>query len=272
MLSYILFNTLIYGSIAFVLSSYFAYAKYLNLAVTSFMILAVYVLAPDARQWRKIQHIAILVWAFLLYRCVNYITLQYFKNEKQRDLFWFIFTLWCSLLVDNSTAIMYGSSPASLDGIWLSRPQLAVILIGMHFLIAYIFKKSFLGKIWQGIYSNTWSIRTLGISTNTMIHVLCSLFFVGIIWLGLLIAQQWAIKPSDNLFYSLKGIGIMILVGTEKRQYIYLWALLYVLVEYLLFVVWWLPLGYKEALILVIILILLLLKPEWIFSFKQRTI
>ena len=267
-----LFNTLMYGSIAFILSAYFAYAKYLNLAISGFMILAAYVLAVSTTHWRWVKQIAILLCAFLLYRCINYIILHYFKNEKQRDLFWLIFTLGCSIVVDNSIAIIYGSSPVSIEGWWLSRWELACMLIVLQLLIIYIFQKSFLGKIWQGIYSNTWSIRTLGIPVNTMIHILFCIFFVCSMWLALLVAQQWAIKPSDHLFYTLKWIGIMIAVWVDKRQYMYLWALFYVILEYILFVVWWVPLGYKEALILIIILILLLLKPEWLFSFKQRVL
>lgn len=272
MIPYILFNTLVYWTIAFVLSGYFAYAKYLNLATGSFMILAVYAISVGARSWRSLKNILIVLAAFLLYRLVNHIILQYFKNEKQRDLFWFIFTLGCAILVESSTQIIYGSSPASLDTISISWLRLGTMLICMHILIQYTFAKSYWGKVRQGIYSNTWAIRTLGISVHSMLHLLFSLFFLLSIGLAVLIAQQWAIRPSDHLFYMIKWLGIMILVWVEKRQYVYIGALLYVIVEYLLFIARWSPLGYKEALILVVLLMLLVLRPEGLFSFRQRSI
>lgn len=272
MLSYVLFNTLVYWTIAFILSWYFAYAKYLNLATWSFMILATYAISSWVRNWRSPQHMGIIVGAFLLHRLVNYSILHYFKNEKQRDLFWFIFTLGCSILVENSTQIIYGSSPASLDSMPISRIRLAIILLSMHLLIRYIFKKSYLWIVRQGIYSNTSAICSLGIRTSLLLHTLFSCFFFLSIALSIAIAQQWAIRPSDHLFYMIKGLGIMILVWITKRQYIYVGALLYVILEYVLFIVWWLPLGYKEALILLLLLILLLFKPEWLFSFRQRSI
>gem|GEM_PF-4583746 len=47
-------------------------------------------------------------------------------------------------------------------------------------------------------------------------------------------------------------------------------ALAYVLIEYLLFITRGLPIAYKESLVLVIILFVLMLKPEGIFSLSKR--
>jgi len=51
-----------------------------------------------------------------------------------------------------------------------------------------------------------------------------------------LILNETNLRASDGLFYLIKGIGIMILVGVAKKEYMYLGALLYVFIEYLLFI------------------------------------
>jgi branched-subunit amino acid ABC-type transport system permease component len=70
----------------------------------------------------------------------------------------------------------------------------------------------------------------------------------------------------------IKALGIMILVGTTRKEYLFLGALLYVLVEYGLFIVWGLPISYKETLILLVILGVLLFRPEGIFARRERKI
>jgi branched-subunit amino acid ABC-type transport system permease component len=48
--------------------------------------------------------------------------------------------------------------------------------------------------------------------------------------------------------------------------------LLYVLLEYLFFIHWWRPIIYKESLILVLILLILVCKPTGLFSSWKRAI
>ena len=64
----------------------------------------------------------------------------------------------------------------------------------------------------------------------------------------------------------------MIMVGVEKREYIFLGALMYVAIEYILFIGLGLPIEFKETCILVIILAILLIKPQGLFSIKARQI
>jgi branched-subunit amino acid ABC-type transport system permease component len=70
----------------------------------------------------------------------------------------------------------------------------------------------------------------------------------------------------------IKALGIMVLVGTVRKERMFAGALLYVLVEYLLFIERGLPISYKETLILVVILGVLLFKPEGLFTCRKRTV
>jgi branched-subunit amino acid ABC-type transport system permease component len=93
MLSYILFNTLIYGSIAFIIASYYAYAKFLNATLGSYMIIGSYAAITIIKYGRAWSSIWIILGMIAFYFIVNMIVVKAFTNEKQRDLFGLIFTL-----------------------------------------------------------------------------------------------------------------------------------------------------------------------------------
>lgn len=272
MLTYIFFNTLIYGSIAFALSAYFGYGKYLNVALGSFMILWTYTAISIIDYGWSRASLATIFAMIICYVLVNYVVLNRFSNEKQRDLFGLIFTLWASILVENVTNMIYGPVPTSIQLGTFSRWWLCIALVVINALVIYIFNWSFLGKIWKGIYVNTWSIRALGVRVNTMLHALFLALLPCTIAIGVLIADQGTLTANDNLFYIIKGIGIMIMVGIDKKEFIYLGALLYVIIEYVMFVLGGLPVSFKEALILIIILLVLLFRPEGLLSTKARKI
>jgi branched-subunit amino acid ABC-type transport system permease component len=200
------------------------------------------------------------------------IVVKAFTNEKQRDLFGLIFTLGWSLIIENVVNLLYGPNAVSI-ALW-NRTVWGLIttLVIINIIIVYLFHVSYNGKIRQAIYSQTSSVRSLGVRVNRMLVILMSAILPCLAMLGIIVANEWAIKPSDNLFYLIKWIGIMIMVGVEKKQYVYLGALIYVAIEYLLFIQRWLPIWFKETLILFMILIVLLMKPEWLFSLRSRKI
>lgn len=272
MLTYILFNTLIYGSIAFIIASYYAYAKFLNATLGSYMILGTYTAIYMMKYGFSWTSMIIILWLIATYFIINIIVTRSFSNEKQRDLFGLIFTLWGSLLIENIINLIYGPNATSISLRTRTPIWLWVILVLTNLIITYVFHMSYNGKIWQGITTQASSIRSLGININRMMTIMMSVFLPILITIGMIIANEWALKPSDNMFYLIKWIGIMIMVWVEKKQYIYLWALIYVTIEYVLFITRWLPIGFKETLILILILGILLIKPEWLFSLNSRKI
>lgn len=212
----------------------------------------------------------VVLWLIVSYFIINTIVTKAFSNEKQRDLFGLIFTLWGSLLIENCINMIYWPNATSITMRTRTPLSLLLVLLLINCVITYVFHISYNGKIWQGIMSQASSIRSLGVHINRMMIIMMSIFLPVLVTIGVIIANEWAIKPSDNMFYLIKWIGIMIMVWVEKKQYIYLWALIYVTIEYLLFITRWLPIGFKETLILVLILGILLIKPEWLFSLTSR--
>lgn len=140
MLTYIFFNTLIYGSIAFALSAYFGYGKYLNVTLGSFMILGTYtVISIIDYGWSRAS-LAILLAMIACYMMINHIVLHWFPSEKQRDLFGLIFTIGASILVENVTNMIYGPVPTSIHLPTLPRWLLLIVLIAINGLVIYIFR------------------------------------------------------------------------------------------------------------------------------------
>lgn len=272
MTSYILFNTLIYGSIAFILASYFAYGKYLNASLGSFMILGTYAIIRIVKSGRSRESLIVIVSMIILYIVINFIVLHYFRSEKQRDLFGLIFTFGSAIFLENSTSVLFGPTSTSISVWEISTWYLVIALIVINTTIIYAFHRSYTGKIRKGIYTNTPAIRALWVNTNSMLQKLFMLFLPCLLLIGFVIANESTLRASDNLFYLIKWIGIMIMVWLEKKELIYVGALLYVVMEYLLFIQRWVPLSYKEALILVIILVILLARPQWLFSIRSRKI
>jgi branched-subunit amino acid ABC-type transport system permease component len=216
--------------------------------------------------------IGVILGMIAFYFIVNMIVVKSFTNEKQRDLFGLIFTLGGSLIIENIVNLIYGPNAVSIT-LWNRTVRwLIIALVIINIVIVYLFHTSYNGKIRQAIYAQTSSVRSLGVRVNRMLILLMSAMLPCLVMLWVIVANEWAIKPSDNLFYLIKWIGIMIMVGVEKKQYVYLGALVYVTIEYLLFIQRWLPIGFKETLILFMILIILLVKPEWLFSLKNRKI
>lgn len=272
MLTYILFNTLIYGTLARALGARYRYAKFVNVNLWSVMIFWTYssiqfIQGNSSRYMTILALVLLFGWFFL----INTFVINSFANEEQRDLFGLIFTLWASLLLENIINVTYWPNAVSTSlGLW-THLHLLLIIVSICTITTYCFHLSYRGKVWQAIGTQTSSVRALGIRVNHLLNLLSALLFPLIVSIGILIANESAIKPSDNLFYFIKAVGIMILVGTEKKQYMFVWALLYVTLEYLCFVTLWLPISYKETLILFLILCILLIKPTWLFSFRTRT-
>jgi branched-subunit amino acid ABC-type transport system permease component len=124
----------------------------------------------------------------------------------------------------------------------------------------------------NAISENSGLVRGLGIQTTSFLQKVFAVLLVLLFGIAFILLTETSLRASDGLFYMIKALGVMILVGTARKEYLFLGALLYVVVEYLLFIVGGLPISYKETLILVVILGVLLFKPEGLFSGRKRTV
>lgn len=268
--SYILFNSVVYGAIAFVVAWWYAYGKFLHLWIAAVMIAIGYAVQSMLVDGFSPSSLLFLLGVLVSFILVARLLVKYFPNVQQRDHVWLIFTLGYWMFLENMTSYLFWPSAVSVTSLWLPLRVLLFLFIGMLWSIWYIFDGSVQWKIWKWIYEKAYVIRSLWVSVMARRVVLCFSLFVLLAWVAYLLLQQSSIRPSDSLFYMIKWIGIMILVWVSNKQRIMIWALLYVLLEYLLFVTLSLPLMYKESFVLAIILLVLLIKPEWLFSWNKR--
>lgn len=183
MLHYILFNTLIYGSIAFVLASFYAYGKFLNATIGTWMIMGTYTVVALSRYGMTMTSAISILAILVLYLIIHAIIIKKFPHETSRDLFGFIFTLGGSLLIENIVNMLYGPNAVSLDRWTRSVPGLVATLVVINLVLLYLFRTSYNGLIWQAIYNNTSAIRSLGVRVNRMLSILMSCALPSLIFL-----------------------------------------------------------------------------------------
>ena len=92
-ISYILQNTIIYGSMAFVLASVFSQHKYLNFSVGAFMIWIAYIMQSIFQNGFSLFHIVYLGCIAGVFYFLDYFVYKSFTHRYTRELFGLIFTL-----------------------------------------------------------------------------------------------------------------------------------------------------------------------------------
>lgn len=271
-IQYILLNTVIYGIISLVIANFFSFGKMLNMSIGWFMVMWWYIIYSLIAHWIQVQTLIILVWFISLFILINRAIFKYFPHDKQKDHVGVIATLWISIIIENLTNYIYGPNSINLNIINFNRQIMLIIFITMFVLFYYIFKHTLLWATLRGIEENNKTVKSLGIKTNKILQLLFLFMLILLIAIAFIILNESNLRASDWIFYLIKWIWIMILVWISNKEYMLFGALLYVLVEYLLFIQIWLPISYKETLILIVILSVLLFRPQWLFSFRNRKI
>lgn len=269
-LSYILFNTIVYGVLATTLAAFMAYWKFLNLAVAAYFVLSSYVVYQLVTFWFGRGFVAIsllLVWVFF---CLHQLLLKLFKNEKQRDLAAIVITLSAAYFLDNIIAYFYGPWSINVQNVQIGIGTLIAIFVLLLLVFYYVFSKSTIWVVLKWIYEKTAVIKSLWVRVDRLLQIVFGMFLILLLATSFLYLTKSAIRPTDGIFFLLKAVGIMIMVWVDKKEYMFVGSLLYVIVEYILFIERWLPIVYKETLILFVILAVLLIKPEGLFSLAKR--
>ena len=254
------------------LASFFSFGKLLHLGIGNFMVMLGYIIYNFIHQWFNRTSVIVAMAVIGFYLLINRGLLKYFPSSKQRDHVGIILTLGVSIILDNATSYIFWPNSVGLNLIDFKRYTLLIIFILLISFFYYFFKHTLYGMTLKWISEDSKIIKSLGINSNKVLQYFFGSGLVLLVWMAFMILNEANFKPSDGMFYMIKGIWIMILVGLGKKEYMFFWALLYVVVEYLLFIQRGLPISYKETLILLVIVVLLLFKPEGLFTFKRRKI
>lgn len=254
------------------LSLFLSYSKVLNFSLGAYLTLAAYLIWEFVEYGWSFRFWG-MSWVFFATLFLIHWSLQtYFPHQKKREKVWLIITLALSVLIESIIGLAFGPITINISIFSLAWWQILSMLFFATLALYYFYQYSIVGKQGIAISENEYVARGVGISHRK--HSLMSCLFISVLMFivaGILISHS-SLKVWDGFFYIVKGLGIMILAGVAKKEYIYLAAFLYVSLEYLCFVLIWLPLTYKEPLILILILLLLLFKPEGLFSRTKRTL
>ncbi len=271
-LNYILQNTIIYGSIAFVLTNIFNNNEYLNFATWMFLVLISYIIHHILTLWFDFWIFITFIWSIIVFYLLDYSIYKFFKSSKKRELFGLIFTLGFSIFAWNFLFFIYWPNTISLNTWKISELWLFIILFLLIVSVYYLYKLSFFWKTLKAIRENDSIINSLWVRTWLIKTWTIIISFLLLFISSYIILSTSSINPDDNTFFLIKWIWIMIIVWVNKIEYLFVWSFLYVLLEHILFINIWLPVWYKESLVLIIILLILIFKPTWLFNLKFRNI
>ncbi len=271
-LYYVLQNAIIYWILAFILSWFLAYNKYINFSLWSFLVLSWYVINVFYGKWFSFDFIIILSIFILSFFIIDYIVSSNFSNLKKREFFGFIFTLAVGILIENSLSYVYWPSSISLNWDKFNTIFLLSVFLLLFFTNFYFYKYSIIWKLFNWLYENSRVVESLWVKMKkkkNIFFLFCSILILFAWYISM--GAYW-LSPSENIYFIIKAIWIMIVVWVWRMQYMFLWALLYVVLEYVLFVNIGIPIVYKEPLVLGIILVILIFKPNGLFSLDFRKI
>jgi branched-subunit amino acid ABC-type transport system permease component len=85
-ISYLLFNTTIYGTLALLFSIFASSGKIMNFALGNYLIVGAYILYSFFTRGFTWTTFLVLISFIVIYTFIHRLLLQYFPNEKQRDL------------------------------------------------------------------------------------------------------------------------------------------------------------------------------------------
>ncbi len=288
----LLINALISGSIYALASSgmslSFGLLKILNFAHGHLMMLGVYLFYYFNSDLALSIPTASLI-TFLLSILVAAFTLEVFVLPFCR--FSFILTLVSTLALSNilesGVSMTFGVNVKSLDagpamqsiefwGIFITPIQIIIIASSIIILgiIALIVHKSMLGRRIRALSENSYAAEALGVSKINTSYLVYITAVVLAAFAGVLVGYETNMQPTMGTAYTVKAFAAMILGGLGNFWGTIISSYILGLVENLSigldFGGYSIPAGYKDAFAFMIILLVLLFKPEGIFSKKRR--
>jgi branched-chain amino acid transport system permease protein len=162
------------------------------------------------------------------------------------------------------------------QGLFFTRVQILIIASAITILsfMAYVIHKTSLGRLLRSIAENPRAAESLGISRTgmTLGGVIVSTLLAG--YAGILIGYETNIQPTMGNIYSIKAFAAMVLGGLGNIWGTIVGALILGLVENLSigldFGGYSLPAGYKDAFAFIVILVVLLFRPQGLFGNRRR--
>ena len=220
---------------------------------------------------------------------VAVLTLNVFVMPFTRFSFFlaFVTTLAFSIMLESVVSMVFGVNVKSLTtgvdissyeiyGIFITPIQIVIIVSAIVLLsgLAFVIHSTSIGRRIRAVSEFRSGAEALGISTKKISYVV---FIVGCLlaaYAGVLVGYETNLQPTMGNSYTIKAFAAMILGGLGNIWGTVAGSFLLGLVENLSigldFGSYSIPAGYKDAFAFVIILFVLLFRPQGLFNTKGR--
>ena len=289
----LLVNSLITGSIYALAASglclSFAMLKVLNFAHGHMMMLGAYMYLMFALDLEQ-SFIVASVLAALAMALVGALTLTIFVNPFVRfsPLLPFVTTLALASIVEAIVSMVFGVNVRSLStgdelaswefsGVFVTPIQILIIISAVAILtaMAVVIHLTGLGRRIRALAENSHASQTLGIQAR---RINFGVFIIGTMlaaYAGVLVGYETNLQPTMGNAYTIKAFAAMILGGLGSVWGTVIGAYILGFVENMAigldFGGYSLPAGYKDAFAFIIILCVLLVRPQGLFGSRTRS-
>jgi branched-subunit amino acid ABC-type transport system permease component len=286
-------NSLITGSIyalaAAGLCLSFSLLRILNFAHGHLMMVGAYVYLLFSAE-KGLLVLPALIATMIVMGFVGAVTVVVFINPFVRfsTLLAFVTTLALASMLEASISMIFGVNVRSLSmgdaftsweffGVFITPIQVVIIVSALAILgtMAIIIHGTGFGRQLRALAENGYAAQSMGIPVrrlNIGIFIVCTLLAA---YAGILVGYETNLQPTMGAAYTIKAFAAMILGGLGN-----IWGT--VIGSYLLGIVenfaigldFWgysLPAGYKDAFAFVIILLILLVRPQGLFGRAKRS-
>jgi branched-chain amino acid transport system permease protein len=199
----------------------------------------------------------------------------------------FITTIALGTILEALISMLFGVNVRSLPsqsttesiewyGIYVTQLQIFIALSAITILawLALVVHQTSIGRKLRAIAENRFAAESLGISAKHFIYIACVLSTLLGAYAGVLIGYETNIQPTMGSSYSIKAFAAMVLGGLGNIWGTIAGAFILGLVENLsIGLDFWgysLPAGYKDAFAFIVILGVLLFRPQGLFGKQSR--
>jgi len=290
----LLVNALIAGSLyalaSFGLSLNYGLLRILHFAHGHFLMIGAYFFYLAWREWEQ-GLIFSAAFSLALIVVVSIFSLKIFVMPFLRYSIFLVFitTLALGIMLESAVSIYFGVNVKSLHrgalmesynfaGIYITPIQIGIVITSIVVLsiLAWLLHCSPYGRRIKAIRQNRYAAQGLGLSVDKAAYAVFILGSVLAAIAGVFIGFETNLQPTMGATYTIKAFAVMILGGLGNLWGTVLGAYLLALVENLsIGLTFWgysLPAGYKDAFAFMIILVVLLFRPQGLFSSRQRTV
>jgi len=290
----LLVNALITGSLyalaSFGLSLNYGLLRILHFAHGHFLMIGAYFFYLAWREWEQGLLFSV-IFSLALIVIVSIFSLKIFVMPFLRYSIFLVFitTLALGIMLESAVSIYFGVNVKSLHrgalmessqfaGIYITPIQIGIIITSVILLslLAWLLHCSPYGRRIKAIRQNRYAAQGLGLSVDKAAYAVFILGSVLAAVAGIFIGFETNLQPTMGATYTIKAFAVMILGGLGNLWGTVLGAYLLALIENLsIGLTFWgysLPAGYKDAFAFLIILLVLLFRPQGLFSARQRTV